>query len=81
MIDQMMFLSPHPLPIENLVRVYGLHEKFLNNLVSRYDEELISCLLEHINTPACQVIIFFFFFFEEKIMKKYKNKIKKYLLN
>ena len=57
MIDQMMFLSKaSPLPIDNLVRIYGLHEKFVNNLVARYDEELIPCLLEHINTPACQAI-------------------------
>ena len=58
-----MFLSPSPLPIENLVRLYGLHEKFVNNLASRYDEELIPCLLEHINTPACQVEISLFWTF------------------
>jgi len=57
MIDQMMFLSKStPLPINNLVRIYGLHEKFVNSLVARYDEELVPCLLEHISTPACQAV-------------------------
>ena len=33
-----------PLPTTNLMCLYGLHERYLNNLVSRYDEGLVSDL-------------------------------------
>ena len=29
-------------PVSNLLRLYGIHERYLNNLVSRFDEGLIS---------------------------------------
>ena len=50
----MMFLSPKKLPIENIERLYGIHESYINQLVSRYDEDLIPCLLAHICQPAIQ---------------------------
>ena len=50
----MMFLSPKQLPIENIERLYGIHESYINQLVSRYDEDLIQCLLAHICQPAIQ---------------------------
>merc|ERR1719145_38879 len=56
MIDQMMFLSPKKLPIENIERLYGIHESYINQLVSRYDEDLIPCLLAHICQPAIQAV-------------------------
>ena len=49
-----MFCAPHTLPIENIIRLYGIHETYLNQLVSRYDEELIPCLLKHFNEPNVQ---------------------------
>ena len=49
-----MFLSPKKLPIENIERLYGIHESYINQLVSRYDEDLIPCLLAHICQPAIQ---------------------------
>ena len=49
-----MFLSPKQLPIENIERLYGIHESYINQLVSRYDEDLIQCLLAHICQPAIQ---------------------------
>ena len=30
------------IPVSNLLRLYGVHERYLNNLLSRYDEGLIS---------------------------------------
>jgi len=51
---RMMFLSPKKLPIENIERLYGIHESYINQLVSRYDEDLIPCLLAHICQPAIQ---------------------------
>ena len=50
----MMFLSPTELPIENIERLYGIHESYINQLVSRYDEDLIPCLLTHVCQPAIQ---------------------------
>ena len=49
-----MFLSPTELPIENIERLYGIHESYINQLVSRYDEDLIPCLLAHVCQPAIQ---------------------------
>ena len=47
-----MFLSPTELPIENINRVFGVHESFINKLTSRYDEDLVPCLLNHITQPC-----------------------------
>lgn len=55
-IDRMQFLSKNPLPIENLIRLFGLHESYLNNLVSRYDEELVPCLLTHVCQSGLQAV-------------------------
>ena len=52
----MQFLSKNPLPIENLIRLFGLHESYLNNLVSRYDEELVPCLLTHVCQSGLQAV-------------------------
>ena len=49
-----MFVSPKQLPIENIERLYGIHESYINQLVSRYDEDLIKCLLAHICQQAIQ---------------------------
>ena len=39
-------LSLQPLPTTNLMCLYGLHERYLNNLVSRFDEGLVTDLYE-----------------------------------
>lgn len=36
----------------NLMHIFGTHEKFLNNLVSRYDEKLISNFFEFFRHPS-----------------------------
>merc|ERR1719402_961429 len=53
-VDRMIFASQSPLHIENLIRVFGMHESYLNNMVSRYDEDLIPCLLTHVCQPGLQ---------------------------
>ena len=30
-----------PMDVDNILSLYGVHEKYLNNLVSRFDEKLI----------------------------------------
>jgi len=52
----MIFISREPLNVENIIRIFGLHEKYLKDLVSRFDEELIPCLYEHITSPFFAVI-------------------------
>ena len=32
---------PKPIDLDNILSLYGVHEKYLNNLVSRFDEKLI----------------------------------------
>ena len=34
-------LSLKPVDVDNILSLYGVHEKYLNNLVSRFDEKLI----------------------------------------
>lgn len=55
-VDGMIFVSREPLNVENIIRIFGLHEKYLKDLVSRFDEELIPCLYEHITSPFFAVI-------------------------
>lgn len=55
-VDGMIFVSREPLNVENIIRIFGLHEKYLKDLVSRFDEELIPCLYEHITGPFFAVI-------------------------
>jgi hypothetical protein len=55
-VDGILIVSTEPLAVENLIRVYGMHESYLNDLVSRYDEELIPCLLEHMCQPGLQAV-------------------------
>lgn len=40
-VETITCLSMLPLEVSNLICLYGLHEKFLNNLVSRFEEGLI----------------------------------------
>ncbi|KAJ3327302.1 hypothetical protein HDU76_012035 [Blyttiomyces sp. JEL0837] len=41
-IKSMTYLGTRPIPVDNLLCLYGLHEKYLNRLVSRFDEGIIS---------------------------------------
>ena len=56
MVDGIIIVATSSLPIENIIRIYGMHESYLNDLVSRYDEELIPCLLEHLCQPGLQAV-------------------------
>ena len=40
--EEFFFFCPKVLDTSNLVSLYGLHERYLNNLLQRYDEGLIT---------------------------------------
>jgi hypothetical protein len=40
-IRSLTYLGKRKVPIDNLLCLYGLHEKYLNRLVSRFDEGII----------------------------------------
>ena len=44
----------------NLMCLYGLHERYLNNLVSRFDEGLISDLYSYVHIKFIQVLTQYF---------------------
>ena len=44
------------IPVANFLRLYGLHERYLNNLVSRYDEGLISDFYLYFKDPWATAI-------------------------
>lgn len=46
-VETMTCLSKKPLPNSNLICLYGLHERCLNNLVSRFDEGLVQDLYNY----------------------------------
>ncbi|KAI9146138.1 hypothetical protein BKA69DRAFT_1121292 [Paraphysoderma sedebokerense] len=48
-IRSLTYLGQRSIPANNYVALYGLHEKYLNRLVSRYDEGIISDFVSYLN--------------------------------
>ncbi|THD25271.1 Cilia-and flagella-associated protein 61 [Fasciola hepatica] len=49
LVQSVVCLSKKPFPASNYIRLYNLHERLFNNLVSRFDEGLIPDLFEFFN--------------------------------
>ncbi|KAI9105411.1 hypothetical protein DFS34DRAFT_574538 [Phlyctochytrium arcticum] len=50
-IRSMTYLGDKRLPIENMQSLYGMHEKYLNRLASRFDEGIISDFITFFEEP------------------------------
>ncbi|KAK7506986.1 hypothetical protein BaRGS_00001837 [Batillaria attramentaria] len=46
-VERVVCISKKPIPASNLICLYGVHQRCLNNLVSRYDEGLIKDLYSY----------------------------------
>ncbi|XP_064599733.1 cilia- and flagella-associated protein 61-like [Liolophura sinensis] len=55
-IETITCLSKKPLAVDNLVCLYGLHERYLNNLQSRFDEGLIKDFFSYFAGAWCLAI-------------------------
>ncbi|KAK5670871.1 hypothetical protein QVD99_002641 [Batrachochytrium dendrobatidis] len=50
-ITSITYIGTHSIPIENILCLYGLHEKYLNRLVARFDEGIITDFVKFLNEP------------------------------
>ncbi|XP_072032047.1 cilia- and flagella-associated protein 61-like [Amphiura filiformis] len=55
-LETMTCLSKQPLDTSNLLCLYNLHERFLNNMVSRFDEGLIQDFYQFFRETWCLAI-------------------------
>lgn len=55
-VDAVTCLSKTPFATSNLLALYGMHERFLNNLVSRYYEGMITDLYSYFQQPWAMAI-------------------------
>ncbi|XP_064621787.1 cilia- and flagella-associated protein 61-like isoform X2 [Lineus longissimus] len=55
-IETITCLSKKPLPTSNILCLYGLHERYLNNLMSRFGEGLVNDLYEFFGETWCLAI-------------------------
>lgn len=56
-VDEIIAISPHPLrETDNYLCLYNLHERYLNNMLRRYEEGLIPDLYVFFRQPwACAI--------------------------
>lgn len=52
-VETLTCLSKQAFPCENFICLYGLHERFLNNMVSRFNEKLIPDFYEFFRETWC----------------------------
>jgi len=55
-IDEIVCLSNKPMDIDNLQCVYGMHERYLNNMLQRYKEGLIHDFYSYFKETWCLAI-------------------------
>eukprot|EP00794_Sanderia_malayensis_P017621 gene17621-19375_t len=55
-VETITCLSVEPMDIENLICLFGIHERYLNNLVQRYEEGLIEDLFSYFKDSWCLAI-------------------------
>ncbi|KAM4770899.1 cilia- and flagella-associated protein 61 [Rhinophrynus dorsalis] len=56
MVESITCLSLKSFPVSNLICLYGLHERLLNNLCARFEEGLIKDLYSYFMEPWCMAI-------------------------
>ena len=52
-VETITCFSSYPVPSSNIIRLYGLHERYLNNLLQRVSEDLIPDLYKFFTEPWC----------------------------
>ncbi|EDV28663.1 uncharacterized protein TRIADDRAFT_19305 [Trichoplax adhaerens] len=55
-VETVTCLSKNEIKVNNLLSLYGIHEKFLNNVLSRYKEGLVSDFYQYFNEPWATAI-------------------------
>lgn len=55
-VETITCLSKKPFPALNFIQLYGIHERILNNLKQRYEEELIQDFFSFFMEPWCLAI-------------------------
>ncbi|KAL1785794.1 cilia-and flagella-associated protein 61 [Sigmodon hispidus] len=56
MVETITCFSKEPFPVSNYIRLFGQHEQVLNNLCTRFDDELISDLYSYFTEPWCMAL-------------------------
>lgn len=50
-IKRLLYLGDSSIPSENLLSLYGHHEKYYNRLIARFEEGIISDFIDYFNEP------------------------------
>ncbi|XP_051000889.1 cilia- and flagella-associated protein 61 [Acomys russatus] len=56
LVEAITCFSKEPFPVSNYIRLFGQHERILNNLCTRYDDNLIPDLYSYFTEPWCMAI-------------------------
>ncbi|XP_019642271.1 PREDICTED: cilia- and flagella-associated protein 61-like [Branchiostoma belcheri] len=73
-VETITCYSKQPIENTNLICLYGVHERYLNNLVSRFDEGLIKDFYSYFQEPWCLAI------FHDRF-SDFRHEVREILLN